>query len=134
MRLLFDTNVILDIALNREPHHKNAIELFKKINNKSFSGFVTATTITDLYYIIKKDVNHDTAISFIKDLIEIFEIIGIDKSTIKKALNSNMKDFEDAVQSVASNFNDIDFILTRNTKDFKNSKVKAISPRTFLKR
>jgi len=132
MRLLIDTNIILDIALNREPHYRDSANIFKKIDNKSLYGFITATTITDIYYIAKKEKGHVEAIDFITNLIRIVDVIGVDREVIINSLSSPFLDFEDAIQSVASSFNNIDFIITRNSKDFSNSEIKAISPTDFL--
>lgn len=132
MRLLFDTNIILDIALNREPHYNDSADVFKKIDNKSIFGFITATTITDIYYIAKKEKGHIKAIDFIANLIQIVDVAGIDREIIVNSLTSQFLDFEDAIQSVASSFNNIDFIITRNIRDFSNSEIKAVSPTDFL--
>jgi predicted nucleic acid-binding protein len=132
MRILLDTNIILDIALGREPHFTDSASLFKKIDNKLIYGFVTATTITDIYYIARKEKGHQITINFISSLIEIVDVIGIDREVIIESLKSNIYDFEDAIQSVASQFNNINYIITRNQKDFVNSKVKAITPKEFL--
>lgn len=133
MWLLFDTNIILDIALKREPFYKDSASVFRKLDSKTIFGFATATTITDIYYIAKKERGHSIAIEFIGHLIQYIDIIAIDKEIILKALATKITDFEDAIQSVASDYNGIDFIVTRNTKDYKNSKVKALSPDEFLK-
>ena len=133
MRLLLDTNIILDIGLKREPFYKDSADVFTKIDNKTTFGFVTATTITDIYYIAKKDKGHSLAIEFIGNLIQFVDLIGIDKGIIIEALSSNLTDFEDSIQSIASSYNGIDFIITRNTKDFKNSSIKALSPVNFLR-
>ena len=132
MRLLFDTNIILDIALKRAPHFMDSATVLKKIDNKTHFGFITATTITDIYYIAKKEKGHSIAIEYISNLIQFIEIIGIDKAIILESLSNKVTDFEDAIQSSASRFNHIDFIITRNTKDFVNSEVKALTPGELL--
>ena len=132
MRLLFDTNIILDIALKREPFYKDSVNVFKSIDNKSVFGFITATTVTDIYYIAKKDRGHSVAIDFISNLIQLVDLIGIDKEIIIEALAMKLIDFEDSIQSAASGFNQIDLIITRNTKDYKGSTTKAITPDEFL--
>lgn len=132
MRLLFDTNIILDIALKREPHYKDSATVLKIIDNKVFFGFITATTITDIYYIAKKEKGHSIAIEFISNLIQFIDVIGIDKVIILESLSNKIADFEDAIQSSASKFNQVDFIITRNTKDFVSSEIKALSPGELL--
>ena len=91
--MLLDTNIILDIALKREPFYTDSAGIFKKIDNKTIFGFVTATTITDIYYIAKKDKGHSIAIEFISNLIKFVDLIGIDKEVIIEALSTNLTDF-----------------------------------------
>ena len=131
-RLLFDTNIILDIALKREPHYNDSVAVFLQSDNTSFFGFVTASTITDIYYIAKKEKGHATSIDFIADLIQVVDVVGIDREIIVDAIASSITDFEDAIQSLASSYNNIDFIITRNVKDFVNSEITAITPTDFL--
>jgi predicted nucleic acid-binding protein len=132
MRILLDTNIILDIALGREPHFTDSADVFKKIDNKSIFGFVSATTIADFYYIAKKGKGHQIVIDFILNLIEIIDIIGIDREVIIKSLISELDDFEDVIQSVSSRINNIDYIITRNIKDFIKSEITALTPGDFL--
>ena len=130
--VLFDTNIILDIALKRHLFFEDALELFRLIDRKLIVGAVTASTITDIYYISKKEKGHTDSINFVKNLIEVIEVIGIDKNVIKQALASDMKDFEDAIQASASQANDIEIILTRNKNDFRNSSLRIATPKEFL--
>lgn len=132
-KVLFDTNIILDIALKRESFFEDAQKLFILIDKGIISGNITASTITDIYYIAKKEKGHNEAINFIKNIIEVIDIIGIDKETITKALTSKMKDFEDAIQSSAAELHQIDLILTRNKNDFIDTTVKVFTPKEFLK-
>lgn len=132
-KVLFDTNVILDIALKRLPHFEFAVELFSLIDKKKISGHVTATTITDIYYISKKEKGHKIAINFISNLVDIVEIIGIDRDVILKALKSDMIDFEDSIQFTAAEFSELDSLITRNVKDFVNSSIKIYTPADYLK-
>lgn len=133
MLILLDTNIILDIALKRMPFYSDSASVFKKIDSQSITAFITATTITDIYYIAKKEKGHSIAITFITDLLQYIDLIGIDKKIIIEALSSAIIDFEDAIQSISSSYFGIDYITTRNTKDYQNSSVKAISPNDFLK-
>lgn len=133
-RVLFDTNVILDVALKRLPHFDHAAGLFALIDKKIITGYATASTITDIYFISKHEKGHRRALEFITDFVEIVEIVGVDKEVIVKALNSNLKDFEDAVQVSAAEFNGIDCVITRNEKDFLNSTLKIFNPKEFLEK
>ena len=132
MKVLFDTNIILDIALKREPFFEDAFKLFELVDKGKITGNITASTITDIYYISKKEKGHKNAINFIRSLIEIVDVIGIDKDVIIKALCSNIKDFEDAIQTFAAEMNGIDTIITRNKKDYTNSSLKIASPKEFF--
>lgn len=132
-KVLFDTNIILDIALKRESFFEDAQKLFILIDKEKVTGNITATTITDIYYIAKKEKGHNEAINFIENLLEVIDVIGINKETILKALASKMKDFEDAIQSSAAEIHQIDLILTRNKNDFTDTTIKVLTPKEFLK-
>ncbi len=119
-KVLFDTNIILDIVLEREPFFEEALNLFELIDADVISAFITATTITDIYYISKKVKGHKESHEFITHLVQVVNILGIDKEIIINALSKEMKDFEDAIQITASEFNEIDYVITRNKSDFKN--------------
>ncbi|MDD4144971.1 MAG: PIN domain-containing protein, partial [Prolixibacteraceae bacterium] len=125
-KVLFDTNIILDIALKRESFFEDAFKLFSLIDQKKIIGIITASTITDIYYISKKEKGHTESINFIKGLIEVVEVIGIDKDIIIKALTSGIQDFEDAIQTCAAELNEIEVIITRNKKDFTNTSLKIL--------
>ncbi len=128
-RILLDTNIILDIALKREPHFEHSSKIFELIDKRQIAGCITATTVTDIYYISKKEKGNEVAIEFISKLIEIVDVIGVDKNTIVKALKSGLKDFEDAIQVTAAIFNEIEIIITRNKSDFLNSGLEILTPK-----
>lgn len=132
-RVLFDTNIILDIALKRESFFEDAQKLFILIDKGTISGNITASAITDIYYIAKKEKGHNEAMYFIKNLTEVIGIIGVDKKTITKALASKMHDFEDAIQVSAAELHQIDLILTRNKNDFTDTTIQVLTPKEFLK-
>ena len=131
-KILIDTNVILDIALKREPYYKKSSELIRVIERKQIPSFITATTITDIYYIAKKTKSHETAIEFIKNLLQLIDIAGVEKQIILNALNSDIKDFEDAIQENAAKEYNIEIIITRNEGDFVNSSLTIYSPEKYL--
>lgn len=134
MKVLFDTNIILDFALQREEHFNFAIKLFELIENRTIKAYLTATTITDIYYITKKIKDYRVAINFIKSLVNLFEVLNIDKRVIVKSLELDSPDFEDSVQSMAANFNGVNTIITRNVKDFNFEGINALTPKEFLKK
>lgn len=131
-KILLDTNIILDIALKREPHFADSAILIKKLDEKNIFAFITATTITDIYYISKKAKNHNTAIKFIKNLLQVVDILGVNKEIILLSLQSELPDFENAVQLNSAELNSIKTAITRNKKDFKNTNLKIETPGEFL--
>ena len=133
-RVLFDTNIILDIALKRMPYFAHASDLFGLIDDKAIIGHVTASTISDIYYISKKEKGHQQAISFISGLIDILNVIGVDKDTIRDALRTGLKDFEDSIQVSAARFNKLDCIITRNSRDFEKADISIFTPDDYLYR
>lgn len=130
--LLIDTNIILDIALKRAPHFEHSSQIFELLDKKQLGGYITATTVTDIYYISRKEKGRTIAIEFISNLIEVVEVLGVDKNIIIEALKSNLPDFEDAVQISAAKFNKIGIIITRNKSDFLNTNLEILSAKEFI--
>jgi predicted nucleic acid-binding protein len=131
-RILLDTNIILDIALKREPHFELSSKIFELFDKKHITGYITATTVTDIYYIARKEKGNEIALEFISNLIEIIDVIGVDKGIIVKALKSNLKDFEDAVQASAAEYYEVEIIVTRNKSDFLNSGLEILTPKELI--
>jgi predicted nucleic acid-binding protein len=130
--ILLDTNIILDIALRREPHFTHSSSLFSLIDEKLIAGYITATSLIDIYYIARKEKSRNEAKGFIIDLIKILEVIGIDEAIIQDALNSDINDFEDAVQVFSANYNGVETIITRNKKDFRKSNLEILTPEELI--
>jgi len=132
-KVLLDTNIILDFILYREEFYQDAEVIFELSSNQEICSFISASSITDLFYIIKKQKNKDIAKRFLIDLTSFIQIANVDHIVIENALNSDLYDFEDAVQDCVAQINHIDIIITRNIKDFKKAKTKIMSPKDFLK-
>lgn len=131
MKLLIDTNVILDLVLNRTNAAASA-SLFRKISIAKDSAYITASSVTDLFYIIRKEThNINFSYSIMEKILKMVSVITVTESDICTALMLKWNDFEDCVQYVAARRNDIDYIITNNTKDFKNSVIPAIIPKDF---
>jgi len=131
--LLLDTNVLLDIALKRQPFYEDALRLLDLMDSGHVTGHVTATTVTDIYYVARRHSSHKEAIEFIMDMTAIVEVLGVDKETILHALANEHGDLEDAVQSSAALMHRMDVIITRNTGDFRASEIPAMHPKDFLR-
>ncbi|MGL6194066.1 MAG: type II toxin-antitoxin system VapC family toxin [Thermoguttaceae bacterium] len=132
--ILIDTNVILDTFLRREPFWECAGNVFHEIESETCIGYVSATTITDIYYVLKKYVGSDEARKHLHNLVNSIgiEILAIDKETILHAFSLPMTDFEDAVQVAAASQNGIGAIVTQNTRDFRYASIDAMTPEQFL--
>jgi predicted nucleic acid-binding protein len=130
--IIEDTNIILDIALKREPFFRDSARIFTKIDEQIIEGYITASSVTDIYYIASKQKGKVQSKKFINDLIQIVDVIGVDKEVIIQALESELKDFEDAVQALAAEHCDVETIATRNVEDFRNCKLKVLHPNELL--
>jgi predicted nucleic acid-binding protein len=132
IRAVIDTNIILDIALKRDPYFEFSSRIFDIIDDQLLEGYITASSITDIYYIASKQKDKIQAKNFLLNLIQILEILGVDKDIIIESLNSDLSDFEDAVQVYTAKSNAIDLIITRNVVDFANSGMRAVTPEDFI--
>ena len=131
MKILIDTNVVLDFAFNREPFASDAAEIFRHIEQKKISATVSASAITDIFYILHK--RKVDAFAFLKDFLLDIDVLGVDKMIIMYALYSGWTDFEDAVQAQVSIENHVDIIVTRNITDFeKLANIKVLTPSELL--
>lgn len=131
--VLIDTDVILDVFFDRKPQSDNATRILSLCEQKELNGFVTPVIISNLYYLLRKTASHSRVIEKLKQLISIVDILHMDREVVTDALNSNFKDFEDALQNFAAiSFNSIDVIITRNVKDYKKSEVGVLAPGNFI--
>lgn len=128
MKVLFDTNVILDVLQNRQPHAQAATQLVARIERKEITGYVCATTITTIFYLASKAIGAETAKAQIKLMLELFEVTQVDKTVLLSAMQAGFSDFEDAVLYKAAQHASVDCIVTRNIKDFKQSKLPVYLP------
>ena len=134
MKLIFlDTNVIIDFLADRRPFSLTAAEIF----NASLSGnvklFISSVSFNNIYYILRQSLSHNVTIKLLEELSEMTEIVDVTKTIIKKSLKSEFKDFEDAIQyNCALTINKIDFIVTRDSQDFKKSSLPVMNPQEAI--
>jgi len=133
MKILVDTNIIVDALTGREPFRETAEQIFMLAANQVEDMYITASSATDIYYLIRKYLhNTEKAKEAMKKLYSLFHILDVIAVDCREALFIDMKDYEDAVISCCANRNKIDYIVTRNIKDYVNSKVQAILPDKFI--
>jgi predicted nucleic acid-binding protein len=131
LRVIVDTNVVLDVLLEREPFVKPAVEIFCLVEESRIDAFICATTVTTIDYLLVKSLKTN-AKNALRRLISLFEIATVNRPVIERALVSKIQDFEDAVLNEAGQMAGADFVITRNTKDFAKSALKVCDPNEFL--
>ncbi len=132
MKTLFDTNVILDVLLDRSPFADDAAYLLSKVEQSEITGFVCATTITTIHYLATKALGSKSASLHINSLLSLFVIAPVNRLVLENAASSKFKDFEDAVLHEAALHAGAKYIVTRNSIDFKKAKLPVFEPREFI--
>ena len=134
MNVLIDSDVLLDFFLKRLPFAFEARDVLKLCEKKVVTGFTTPVAIANLYYISRRNkLSHDMVLMNLKMLLNHLEVAVMDRNVVLDTLNSGWKDFEDAMQNFSAVRNQqIDTIITRNIKDYKNSKLPVMTPSSFL--
>ena len=132
MIILLDTNVVLDILLNRRPWYTNAALIFGLSQQNLIKSYISASSITDIFYITQKEQGKNAAKEAIKRLLRVFYPATVTDRDIYQALELEWEDFEDSVQFIVGEGLSVDYIVTRNTKDFTLSSIKTVTPEQFI--
>lgn len=134
MRILIDTNVLIDYISKREPYFLNAEQIITLCANEKIYGCIAAHSVMDAIYITRKEYSIDERKNILKKICLILDVVGVDKYKIINSLsNDKFTDIEDCLQMECAKEFFADYIVTRNIKDFKNSVIKPIMPDEFLK-
>ncbi len=128
MRILFDANIILDVLLNRKKFVELSAKLVGMVESNHVDGYLCATTITILDYLISKAIDKKRAKVEIKKVLTIFRIAEVNSKVLELSINSKFGDFEDAVQYYSGECCDMNGLVTRNTKDYKNASLPVYTP------
>lgn len=134
MKVLIDTNVILDVLCNRSEFVEDSSRVWKYCEVNQIEGYISALSVPNIVYILRKELTPQKTQQFIQQILMIFEVINLKSSDLKNAAEMLFSDFEDAVQMCCANRIKADYIVTRNIRDFKESKVPALKPSEFLER
>ena len=134
MKVLLDTNVILDAIANREPFCLYAQKIVKLILDSKIEGYLTANSITDIYYIARKHLDHNNLRNTMRSLFDTFSIVDVLEADCHKALDFPLDDYEDALLIVCSDRAAVDYIITRDEEFLNKAKFSApvISPVDFI--
>ena len=128
MRVLVDTNVVLDVLLDRRPFAEAATQVFALVEESRIEGFLCATTVTTVDYLLGQALAPAKAREALQRLLSLFEIAPVNRSVLEHALRSGVTDFGDAVLEQAGFLAGVDAITTRNVSDFRKSKVTVFDP------
>lgn len=133
MKLLIDTNVVLDVLLRREPFSKTAAEVLNLTQRDDVREYVSASAITDIYYIANKQMkDRDAVRDLLKRLLMVVSVAAVSKREIQNALNLAWGDFEDSVQYSVALLNEMDGIVTRNPSDYQETNMRIWLPEQAL--
>jgi predicted nucleic acid-binding protein len=131
--IFLDTNVLIDFLADRQPFSLEAAKLFNYSYTNKVTLYVSAITYNNIYYILRRSSSHLDSIKILSELQEWTETIAVTKEIIRKSLTSDFRDFEDAIQyNSAKSLSKIDCIVTRDTKDYKNSSISIFTPKEAL--
>ncbi len=126
--VLFDTNVVLDVILAREPWAMSAAELLNASARGAIVGWVAGPTITTVHYIVEKARDRTTATTAVNDLLQVVAVVPLASEDFLRALSLGLRDFEDAVQVAAALRVGAEYVITRNTRDFRGTPVPVRTP------
>ena len=131
MKVLIDTNVALDILLHRRDY-PNAEVIYSLAEENKIACFISASAITDIFFLSKNDLGKKPAKEALKALLQVFKPAAVTDSHIYQALDLDWEDFEDSVQFTVGESLAVDYIVTRNTQDYTSGSIPAVTPEQFL--
>lgn len=135
MNVFLDTDVIIDYLLDRKPFADSSEKIFSLIERGHIKGYASSLCFSNLYYLLRKQMNRERAISLLKNITEFIKILKVDEASLIESLNSEFADFEDALQFYSAiAHKSIDVIVTRNVKDFKHSTISVMTPDLLIQR
>ena len=134
MKVLVDTNVILDVLCNREEFVADSLRVFQCCETQRITGYISALSIPNIVYIMRKELDPEQIKEILHTLTMVFSVAELRETDLLKAAELAFADYEDAIQSVCADRVRADYIVTRNGKDFADSPIPAISPAELRKK
>ena len=132
MIVLIDTNILLDVLQNRQPHYHDSAAVWNLVENNKLLGYVSVISFNNAFYVLRKQIGSAAALDAIKLVRSAFKVVPLDEGVLDGAISSCGADLEDAIQSSAATRVDAEYIITRNVKDFARYKVPAVTAEEFL--
>ena len=131
-RILVDTNIVLDLLAKRTEFFREAQELFTLSDKKEVKLYISSLTFVNTYYILSQKLKIDNARKVLRKFKVLVEVLPVDDKIIELSLESDFKDFEDAIQYYTAIENEINIIVTRNLKDFKTAKIPVLTAKDYI--
>ena len=133
MQMMIDTNIILDVLLEREPFYAHSKAVLDLCENRNIHGFISASTATDIFYLIRKGLGStDEAYKALGHILDIVKILTVTNTDVMDAFLQKAKDFEDCLLATCAKSNKCSGIITRNKKDFLEFDITPYSPEEIL--
>ena len=132
IRVLFDTDVVLDLVLDRAPFAEDAATIFEMHERSSVDGFISGITLVNVFYVTRKSKGMAGARRAVEELLATLNICPLDQSVLEDAQRLAFTDYEDAVQHACATAAGLDAIVTRNLDDYKNAALPVFAPTDFL--
>lgn len=134
MKVLIDTNVILDVLYKREGFYEDSLKIWKLCETRNLDGYISALSIPNIVYILRRELDPEKTLEVINNINLVFKIYDLKSDIIMQAAEKKTKDYEDALQMVTAQKLKASFIVTRNIKDFAGGKIIAVKPSELLER
>jgi len=131
-RILVDTNIVLDVLLNRTPFADASAAIWAEIETGSWAGMLAAHAVTTIHYIVRREMDNAKSRRTMSALLKVFKVAAIDDAVIQDALRLAFSDFEDAVTAAAAQATGCEYIVTRDPRGFRGSPVRAVTPEVLL--
>jgi predicted nucleic acid-binding protein len=132
VRVLLDTNIVLDVLLERRPFINDSAQIWQAVENKSLTGCITASSITDIFYIVRRQVGLQKAHDSVETCLSTFEICPVDRRTLELAVTLEGNDFEDKLQFACASVAQLDAIVSRDKQVISNKSIPSLTPSDLL--
>lgn len=133
MKIMIDTNIILDVLLEREPFYEYSKAILELCEKRKIHGFISASSATDIFYLVRKALSStEAAYDALGEILNIVKILTVTNDDVNKAFLQKAKDFEDCLLATCAKSNNCDAIITRNKKDFITFGITLFSPEEFI--
>ena len=130
--VFIDTDVILDLFIQREPHHKIALRFFSFLKKNAIQGFTSPVSVANMYYILEKTKNRRYALDKTRRLMQLVRIATLDQQITEAAIGAPYRDFEDSIQYHCALANGIRTLITRNVSDYPKNQLKVLLPDEYM--